>query len=139
MTEQDKERVPGASEHDDRYFTFEGAADRDASELQPDLQLTEGPASRGRIWSYAAVIVLILAAVFYGLHNANRQTASNPPPLAQTSQSAPSQGGPNHNGVNTQSGVTTGSAPDHATPPESRATGPEIDRAAQPSSTGQSK
>jgi hypothetical protein len=138
MTEQDKERVPGASEHDDRYFTYEGAADRDAGELQPDLQLTEGPASRGRIWSYAAVIVLILAAVFYGLHNTNRQTASNPPPLAQTSQSAPPSQGPAHNGANTQQGVTTGSATNHPTPPQGGPTGTEIDRAAQPS-TSQSK
>jgi hypothetical protein len=134
--DQDKERVPGESQHN-HDFTFEGAAERDAGELQPDLQLTEGPASRGRIWSYAAVIVLILAAVFYGLHNANKQTASNPPPLAQTSQSAPSQGGPNHNAANTQSGVTTGSAT--AAPPETRPTGTEIDRAAQPNSTGQGK
>jgi hypothetical protein len=136
MIDQDKERVPGEPQHN-HDFTFEGAAERDAGELQPDLELTEGPASRGRIASYAAVIVLILAAVFYGLHNANRQTASNPPPLAQTSQSAPSQG-PAHNGANTQQGVTTGSATNHPTPPQGGPTGTEIDRAAQPS-TSQSK
>jgi hypothetical protein len=132
--DQDRDRAPRVF-HDNDEDALRRAAERDAGELQPDLELTEGPASRGRIASYAAVIVLILAAVFYGLHNANRHTASNPPPLAQTSQSEPPSQGPSHTALNTEPGVTTGSATNRPTPPQSGATGAEMGRAKQ--TTGQ--
>ena len=109
-----------------------------SNELQPDPQLIEGPAGRGRIWSYAVVIVLILAAVFYGVHKTSQQ-ASNPPPAVTQSQPSPSHAAGNTAAPNTQPGTTTGSATNRPTSPQGAPTGTEIDRANQPPFTGQSK
>src|SRR5262249_27800344 len=105
--DQDQERARSDSNRlDDDGVTSPAELD---SRLQPDLELTEGPASRSRIAAYAAVIVLVLAAVLYGLTNANRQNSN---PAAQTTQSetSPPHGAGNAAGPNGQPGATTGSA-----------------------------
>src|SRR5450432_3668938 len=39
------------------------------SELQPDAELAEGPASGSRVALFAVAIAIVLGAVFYGLNN----------------------------------------------------------------------
>ena len=107
------------------------------NEFQPDPQLAEGPAGRGRIWSYAAVIVLILAAVFYGLHNSSRQ-ASNAPPATTQGQPSPSHAAGNTAGPDNQPGTTTGSAINR-TQPQPAPTGAAANQMNKPPFTGQSK
>lgn len=98
-------------------------------EAQVDPELAEGPASTGKIALFALGIALLLGAVFYGLNNSSVHEASTAPP-AQTAQTKPA-------GPNSQPGMTTGSATNRPTPPQSSATGSEIDRANNPSA-GQS-
>jgi hypothetical protein len=90
---------------------YERAARMD-SQLQPDPELRESPASTGRIAAYALGIAILLGAVFYGLNNMSlhNNQASNAP----ASQSAQ----PTSNGAapNNSPGVTTGAATDRATP-----------------------
>ncbi len=103
------------------------------NELQPDPELSEGPASPTRIAMYAVAAAVILGALFYGL-NSGEQTTTTPgaTPTAQTTAptSTPKsdRGNVNPNladqtkppvapGVrdvtpyNTGPGVTTGTAP----------------------------
>ncbi len=98
---------------DDDYVR---AARRD-TELQPDPELGEGPASSGKIALFAVAIALVLGAVFYGLNNTSVKEASTSPP-AQTAQTQPATPAA-PSGMrdvtprnNTQPGVTTGAAPD---------------------------
>lgn len=93
-------------------------------EAQVDPELAEGPASNGKVALFAFAVALILGAVFYGLNNTSLHEASTAPPT-QTAQTQPAK-------PNTQPGVTTGSATNRPTPPQSSATGSEIDRAANP-------
>ncbi len=138
----DQERVPCEPAHEQRPDDRERAAELDR-EFQPDPQLTEGPASRGRVATYAVVIVLVLGAVIYGLNTSNRQTPNQSP--NQTTQSETAQGKtsppqaastPN---PNSQSGTTTGSATNRPTPPQSGPTGADIDRSSQPPFAGESR
>ena len=105
-------------------------------ELQPDPELSEGPASPARIALYAVVAAVILGAVFYGL-NSGGPTGTTPvtsPTTQSTSTSTPKSGAANPNladqsrppvapGVrdvtpsNNQPGVTTGAAPSQPPPP----------------------
>ncbi|MGN6115941.1 MAG: hypothetical protein ACTHN2_10545 [Nitrobacter sp.] len=90
------------------------------NELQPDVELAEGPASGGRIALFAIAIAVVLGAVFYGLNNSSTNTADNsasPPATQSTAQNNASKP-PVAPGVrdvtpnnNTQPGVTTGAAP----------------------------
>jgi hypothetical protein len=119
------------------------------NDLQPDPQLAEGPASGGRIAVYAVAAVVLLGAVFYGLNSgttpndAGRTAATAP----TTQDNAPKAPAPTNNiadsssrppvapGVrdvtprNTDTGVTTGSAPANPQAPQSGPTGTEVDRA----------
>ena len=90
------------------------------NELQPDVELAEGPASGGRIALFAIAIAVVLGAVFYGLNSSSTNTADNsasPPATQSTAQNNASKP-PVAPGVrdvtpnnNTQPGVTTGAAP----------------------------
>lgn len=83
--------LPGRDER------LRGAAQYD-SDLQPDPELAEGPASGGRIALFAIAIVAILGVVFYGLNNASmtspegastaQTTTTSSPPAGQTTGSA---------------------------------------------------
>ncbi|MGC2777391.1 MAG: hypothetical protein WA418_17335 [Bradyrhizobium sp.] len=96
---------------------YERAARMD-SQLQPDPELTEAPASTGRIAAYALGIAILLGAVFYGLNNMsmhNDQASTTP-----ASQSASTTSGSAPNG---SPGVTTGAAGDRTTPPPAAPSG----------------
>jgi len=93
-------------------------------EAQADPELAEGPASGGKMLLFALAVALILGAVFYGLNNSRVHEASTAPP-AQTAQTKPAS-------PNSEPGTTTGAATNRPTPPQSSATGSEVDRAANP-------
>jgi hypothetical protein len=107
-------------------------------ELQPDLELTEGPASSGRMAAYAIAALLIVGAVFYGVsHTSNSNTASAPPSTSTAANApAPTAAPPPVRNVtpgpNTQPGITTGMAPNAPapTPP------PQNNPASTPSDSG---
>jgi hypothetical protein len=98
---------------DDEYLR---AARRD-SELQPDPELGEGPASSGKVAMFAVAIALVLGAVFYGLNNTTTGNQASNAPAAQTAQQTPANPAapPGMRDVtprsNTAPGVTTGAAP----------------------------
>jgi hypothetical protein len=94
------------------------------AELQADPELREGPVTSGRLILVALAIVLVFAAVFYGMNstaiapdNPSVATQTSPPPPGQTDAHnappvppgvrdvTPRSGDPNANGV------TTGAAP----------------------------
>jgi uncharacterized protein HemX len=88
------------------------------SELQPDSELAEGPASGGRIALLAVAIAVVLGLVFYGLNNTSTgtNTAQTPPANQSTAQqTSPPPVPPGVRDVtphsNTQPGVTTGATP----------------------------
>ncbi len=85
-------------------------------EAQVDPELTEGPASNGKVALIAVAIALVLGVVFYGLNNSSVHQASTAPP-AQTAQTKPAN-------PNNQPGVTTGSATTPSTPQQSSPKGP---------------
>jgi hypothetical protein len=95
---------------------FRNAASLD-SELQPDPELAEGPASSGRIALFAVAIALVLGAVFYGLNNTSvnpngTNTAQTAPASQNTAQTAPPPGMRDVTPRNNMApGVTTGAAP----------------------------
>ena len=93
-------------------------------EAQFDPELAEGRASTGKVALFALGVALLLGAVFYGLNNSSIHEASTAPPT-QTAQTQPAN-------PNSQPGMTTGSATNRPTPPQSSATGSEIDRSANP-------
>lgn len=104
-------------------------------ELQADPELSEGPASGGKVAMFAIAIALVLGAVFYGLNNtsmnpAGTSTATAPSTqnTAQSSPSAPAGMRDVTPRANTEPGVTTGAAPSRPQVPS----GQEIDRAAKP-------
>jgi hypothetical protein len=114
------------------------------SELQPDPELAEGPASGGRVAMFAIAVALILGAVFYGLNNTSinqagtSSTAQNigQPSMAQTSPPAAPPGmrdvTPGAK-TNNAPGVTTGAAPAHPqAPPSAAPTGQDMNRSGNP-------
>jgi hypothetical protein len=118
-------RSPNDPRDPSRPAVGDYASDREARlerEAQFDPELAEGPASTGKIALFAVAIALVLGAVFYGLNNSSLDHASTSPP-AQTAQTRP---------ANSRPGLTTGSATNRPTPPQSSPTGPEIDRADNP-------
>jgi hypothetical protein len=108
----------------DDNFSRQQRLDRD---LQVDPELQEGPASSGKIALFAVGIAVVLGAVFYGLNNTSVKEAQTSPP-AQTAQQQQSQPPK----ANTEPGMTTGAAPNRASPPQSAPKGAEIDRSAGP-------
>ncbi|MGP9811201.1 hypothetical protein ACTZWT_06770 [Rhodopseudomonas sp. NSM] len=117
------------------------------SELQADPELQEGPATGGRIAAFAVAIVLVFAAVFYGMNSTATDpgapaisTTQNSPDnsASQAAQTAPPAGvrdvTPRNNA---QPGTTTGAAPsrDQPTPPLAAPSG----SAAAPTGAGASK
>ena len=114
-----------------------GRSARYDTELQPDPELEEGPASSGKIALFALAIALVLGAVFYGLNNSSINQAGTTP-LAQTAQQtqpSPPAAPPGMRDVtpraNSDQGMTTGAAP--ARPPMPPATAPaEMNRPGNP-------
>src|SRR4029077_10965062 len=100
------------------------------NELQPDPELTEGPASGAKIAMFAIAIAVVLGAVFYGLNNTTINQAGTTPPSqkAQTQTDNPAAP-PGMRDVtpraNSQPGMTTGAATNRPTPPQSNPTGQE--------------
>ncbi|WP_322517472.1 hypothetical protein SR870_08055 [Rhodopseudomonas palustris] len=99
-------------------------------ELQADPESKQGPATAGRIAAFAVAIVVVFAAVFYGLNTSSLDPKDeaivipNPPETSagQTAQTAPATdpAAPAATpGINRQPGTTTGAAPsrDNAAPP----------------------
>jgi hypothetical protein len=90
-------------------------------EMQPDLELTEGPASSGRVVAYAIAALLIVGAVLYGMiHVSDTNTAATtPPPQTNTAANTPSPAPPpvrNVTPAKPQPGTTTGAAPSAPAP-----------------------
>jgi hypothetical protein len=86
------------------------------TELQPDPELAEGPASGGRIALFAVAIALVLGAVFYGLNSSTINQAGTSSSTAQNApQTSPPAAPPGMRDVtpraNTDQGTTTGAAP----------------------------
>jgi hypothetical protein len=104
------------------------------SELQPDPELAEGPASSGKVAMFAIAIAVVLGAVFYGLNNSSINQAGTSPPAQNTaqtsSQSSPPAAPPGMRDVspraNTDQGTTTGAAPPRPSAPA------EMNRSANP-------
>ena len=85
------------------------------SELQPDPELAEGPASSGKVAMFAIAVAVVLGAVFYGLNNTSVQNAGTSSTAQNTSQSSPPAAPSGMRDVtpraNTDQGMTTGAAP----------------------------
>jgi hypothetical protein len=58
------------------------------TEIQPDLELSEGPASGAKIALFAIAIALVMGALFYGLNNTSVNQAGTSP-ANQTAQTQP--------------------------------------------------
>jgi hypothetical protein len=90
------------------------------NQLQPDPELSEGPASGGRMALFAIAVIAILGVVFYGLNSTTpTNTATNTPSQTTATNSAPNTMAPSN--PNANPGQTTGSAPasPQPTPPSS--------------------
>ena len=100
------------------------------SELQPDPELAEGPASSGKVAMFAIAVAVVLGAVFYGLNNSSINQAGTSPPAQTASQSSPPAAPPGMRDVtpraNTDQGTTTGAAPMRPSAPS------EMNRSANP-------
>ena len=112
-----------------------GRQQRFNEDLQVDPQLQEGRASTGKAVLFGVAIALILGAVFYGLNNTSVKEAQTTPPAqtAQTQNNGQPAAPPGMRDVtpkanNTQPGMTTGSATNRPTPPQSSPQGNEVDR-----------
>ena len=108
------------------------------NELQPDPELSEGPASGAKVAMFAIAIAIVLGAVFYGLNNSSVNQAGTTP-ASQTAQTQPANPAapPGMRDVtpkaNSQPGMTTGAAPDRpATPPSPQAASPDVNKSASP-------
>jgi len=77
------------------------------NELQPDLELGEGPASGAKVAMFAVAIALVLGAIFYGLNNTTINQAGTSSTAQNSSQTSP----PAAPRANTDQGMTTGVAP----------------------------
>ncbi len=112
------------------------------SELQADPELSEGPASGGKVAMFAVAIAVVLGAVFYGLNNSSMNPAgtgstATAPATQTTAQTTTPAAPPGMRDVtprsNTEPGMTTGAAPARpAQPPAAAPTGTEVDRSANP-------
>jgi len=98
------------------------------NDLQPDPELSEGPASPTRIALYAVAAAVILGAVFYGLNNSEPTTG--PTSTSKSDRSVAGQAKPpvapgvrDVTPYNTGSGVTTGTAPAQQPSPPPPASG----------------
>jgi hypothetical protein len=107
-------------------------------ELQPDLELAEGPASGAKVAMFAIAIALVLGAVFYGMNNSsiNQAGTSSTAQNAQNApQTSPPAAPPGMRDVtpraNTEQGTTTGAAPARPQTPPAPA-GTEMNRSANP-------
>ena len=86
------------------------------NEIQPDLELAEGPASGTKIAMFAVAIAVVMGALFYGLNNTSVNQAGTSP-ANQTAQTQPVNPAapPGMRDVtprnNAQPGTTTGAAP----------------------------
>jgi hypothetical protein len=104
----------GASLSDDE-FRRQARLNSLDSELQPDLELTEGPTSGAKVAMFAIAIAVVLGAAFYGLNNTSVNQAGTEPSsrTAQTTPAAPAAP-PGMRDVtpkaNSNSGMTTGAA-----------------------------
>lgn len=100
-----------------------------------DPELSEGPASGGKVAMFAIAIAVVLGAVFYGLNNTSMNPAGTGQTTAQT-QTAPAAPTGMRDVTprnNTEPGMTTGAAPARPQQPAANApTGQEIDRSAKP-------
>jgi hypothetical protein len=108
-----------AGSADDEYRR----AARIDDELQPDPELSEGPATGGKVAMFAVAIALVLGAVFYGLNNTSINHAGTSSTAQNTTQSSAPAAPPGMRDVtprpNTSPGTTTGSAPSN--PPANNA------------------
>jgi hypothetical protein len=93
------ERIPDDPHRRDDEFRRAARLD---TELQPDPELAEGPASTGKIALFAIAIAVVLGAVFYGLNNSTINHAGTSSTAQNTTQSSPPAASP---------GTTTGAAP----------------------------
>ncbi|QDW38244.1 hypothetical protein FFI89_014465 [Bradyrhizobium sp. KBS0727] len=105
------------------------------NELPPDLELTDGRASGGKVAAFAIAIAVVLGAVFYGLNNTsvNNAGTSETTKTAQT-KPAPSTAPPGMRDVtpkaNSESGMTTGAAPSRPSTPVPA--NPDMNKTASP-------
>jgi hypothetical protein len=99
------------------------------NELQADPELSEGPASGGKVAMFAIAIAVVLGALFYGLNNTTVNQAGTTPAsqTAQTERTNPAAP-PGMRDVtpraNTQPGMTTGAAPAQPAAPAAPANPP---------------
>ena len=106
------------------------------SELQPDPELAEGPASGAKVAMFAIAIALVLGAVFYGMNNTSINQAGTSS-TAQNAQNAPPKSPPAAPPgmrdvtprANTDQGTTTGAAPARPQPPPAPADNPPANNA----------
>jgi hypothetical protein len=107
-------------------------------ELQADPELSEGPASGGKVAMFAVAIAVVLGAVFYGLNNSSMNPAGtgSTATAPATQNTAQTTAPPGMRDVtprsNTEPGMTTGAAPARPQQPANAPTGQEIDRSARP-------
>jgi hypothetical protein len=92
------------------------------NDLQPDPELAEGPVSSAKITVFAIGVAVVLGAVFYGLNHSSVQQASTvPAPATAQNNTSPPAAPAGMRDVtpraNSNSGVTTGSAPAQNPPP----------------------
>ena len=91
-------------------------------ELQPDPELSEGPASGGKVAMFAVVVALVLGAVFYGLNNTSINHAGTSSTAQNTAQPAAPAAPPGMRDVtpkaNSEPGTTTGAAPARPAAPQ---------------------
>jgi hypothetical protein len=94
------------------------------NELQADPELSEGPASGGKVAMFAIAIAVVLGALFYGLNNTSiNQAGTEPTTTEKTAQTTNPAAPPGMRDVtpkaNKDSGMTTGAAPAKpAAPPD---------------------
>ena len=96
-------------------------------EAQVDPELSEGPASNGKVALVALGIAIVLGVVFYGLNNSSVHEASTAPP-AQTAQTQPQN-------PNKQPGMTTGAATNRPAPPQASPKGTQSNPSTNPGQT----
>jgi hypothetical protein len=104
------------------------------TELQPDPELAEGPASTGKIAMFAIAVAVVLGVVFYGLNNSTINHAGT----SSTAQNSSQSTAPATPRANTDQGTTTGAAP--ARPQMPPATAPtQMNRPVNPPADAPSK
>jgi hypothetical protein len=91
-------------------------ATRVDEEFQADPNLSEGPATGGRIALFAIAIIAILGAIFYGMNtsttdNSPTQTTTTKPSSPSTTGSAPAPSQPSNTPAPSQPSNTPAPAP----------------------------